>query len=151
MRPAADGTGAPGPVATALRGSRRHAVTPRRGRLGRGGLALIPATVPHDVRGVGFFAGAALVHRFSALVLLGAEELGFILAHTWRQLGLTFAPDDDTDAEALAAIIRVTGGNFRLLERLLTEVGRILRVNQVQVVTKEVVETAREGLVIGAA
>jgi hypothetical protein len=47
------------------------------------------------------------------------------------------------------AIIRITGGNFRLLHRLCTEIQRILQINELRTVTKEVVETARETLVIG--
>jgi hypothetical protein len=45
-----------------------------------------------------------------------------------------------TDEDALAAIIRVTGGNFRLLHRLLTQVARIMEINALQNVTAEVVE-----------
>jgi hypothetical protein len=55
------------------------------------------------------------------------------------------------DEEALAAIIRVTGGNFRLLHRLLTQIARLVEINALQTVTREVVEAARESLVIGAA
>jgi hypothetical protein len=50
----------------------------------------------------------------------------------------------------LAAIRRVTGGNFRLLQRLLAQIRRLLAINELRVVTKEVVEAARENLVIGA-
>jgi DNA transposition AAA+ family ATPase len=80
---------------------------------------------------------------------LGAEELRFVLAHKWAELGLAFAPDDYTDAEALAAIARITGGNFRLVQRLFSQIGRVLEINRLRTITKEVVETARESLVIG--
>jgi hypothetical protein len=54
-----------------------------------------------------------------------------------------------TDEETLAAIIRVTGGNFRLLHRLLTQIARLVEINALPNVTREVVEAARESLVIG--
>jgi hypothetical protein len=80
------------------------------------------------------------VHAFR---LLGADEPRHILARQWPQLGLINPEGDFTDAEAIAAIIRITGGNFRLLHRLCREIQRILQINELQTVTKEVVETAR--------
>lgn len=56
---------------------------------------------------------------------------------------------DAMDAETIAAIIRVTGGNFRLLNRLLTQMERILEINGLVQVNKAVVEASRESLVIG--
>jgi hypothetical protein len=50
-----------------------------------------------------------------------------------------------------SGIIRVTAGNFRLLNRLLTQAEQILEVNALQEVTNAVVEAARESLVIGEA
>jgi hypothetical protein len=55
------------------------------------------------------------------------------------------------DDDVLASIIRITGGNFRLLHRLLTQVARLVEINALAQVTREAVEAARESLVIGAA
>jgi DNA transposition AAA+ family ATPase len=92
------------------------------------------------------YSRVGFVHEFRTL---STEEAHFILRYKWQQWGLTFQQDDFTDAEAFAAIIRITGGNFRLIQRLLTQIERILQINELRTVTKEVVETARENLVIG--
>jgi hypothetical protein len=57
--------------------------------------------------------------------------------------------EDFTDQEAVAAILRITRGNMRLIDRLMMQVEHVLVANQLQVVTKEVVETARGNLIIG--
>ncbi|GAC1557467.1 MAG: AAA family ATPase [Herpetosiphon sp.] len=78
------------------------------------------------------------------------EELSFVLTRRWRQLGLDLDDADFTDTQAVAAIVRITGGNFRLVHRLFVQIERILRINGLNAVTVEVVEAARSVLVIGA-
>lgn len=80
---------------------------------------------------------------------LSTEELTFVLANRWQELGLTIDPHDFTDAEAIAAVARITNGNFRLIQRLFTQITRIRDINQLNSITKEVVEAARETLLIG--
>lgn len=109
--------------------------------IGMPGLEKRLARYPQLYSRVGF------VHQFRPL---STEELRFILAHKWQQLGLVFSPDDFTDVEAMAAIARITGGNFRLVQRLFSQIERILQINELHLVTKEVVEAARESLVIGS-
>ncbi len=72
-----------------------------------------------------------------------------VLALYWTELGHTFDPEHPTDGEAALAITRITGGNFRLIERLMGQVGRLLSINELDAITVEVIEAARETLVIG--
>jgi hypothetical protein len=51
--------------------------------------------------------------------------------------------------EVVVRLGRMTGGNLRLLSRLLTQVERVLGVNDTQVISVEIVEAARDSLVIG--
>lgn len=81
---------------------------------------------------------------------LGDEELAFVLTRRWRELGLDLDQADFTDAHAVAAIVRTTGGNFRLVQRLFVQIERILKINGLSAVTDDVVEAARSTLVIGA-
>ena len=58
-------------------------------------------------------------------------------------------PPQPWDEETVAAIVRITGGNFRLLDRLLTQIERILEINALREVSKAVMEAARESPVVG--
>ncbi len=86
-------------------------------------------------------------HRYRAL---GRDELLFVLDKHWKRLGRTLNPDDFTDAQAIAAIERITRGNFRLLERLFPQISRILKINELETITDDVVEAAASVLVIGS-
>ncbi len=81
---------------------------------------------------------------------LQSDELTFVLTRHWRRLGLALDDANFTDAQAAASIARITGGNFRLLHRLFVQIGRILKINGLSVITDDVVEAARGTLVIGA-
>jgi len=80
---------------------------------------------------------------------LGDDELAFVLSRHWRKLGLTLDLTDFTDAQAVAAVGRITRGNFRLVHRLFVQIERVLRINDLTVITSDVIEAARSTLVIG--
>jgi hypothetical protein len=94
-----------------------------------------------------FYSRIGFVHEFRPLA---AKEIRELLGRGWARSGVCL-PQQPLAPEAAAAIIRITGGNFRLLSRLLTQIERILEINALQQVTKTVVEAARESLVIGRA
>lgn len=81
---------------------------------------------------------------------LQGDELSFVLTRHWRKLGLHLDTADFSDTQAIASIARVTSGNFRLLHRLFVQIERTLKINELTVITDEVVNTARSTLVIGA-
>lgn len=116
-----------------------------------GGIGLVLIGMPGLERRLARYAQLysriGFIHEFRPLGTLEVREL----LGGWRPPGATLPDDLLADADAVATIIRITGGNFRLLDRLLTQVARILEINGLTTVTREAVEAAREVLVIGAA
>lgn len=122
-----------------------------RDRFDAGGAGLIligmPGIEKRLARYPQFYSRIGFVHEFRVLSAAALREL---LEKRWVPAGVLL-PAAGLGAEAIAAVIRVTGGNFRLLNRLLTQIERILEVNGLSEVTPEVVKAARASLVIGQA
>jgi Holliday junction resolvasome RuvABC ATP-dependent DNA helicase subunit len=93
------------------------------------------------------YSRVGFVHRFHAL---GSDEARLVISERAHLLGVGLPPDAFADREAVAAMVRITGGNFRLMQRLLQQVERVLAINDLDTVTAEAVEAAREALVIGS-
>jgi DNA transposition AAA+ family ATPase len=94
-----------------------------------------------------FYSRVGFAHHYRALT---GDELSFVLTRHWRSLGINLDDADFTDAQAIASIARLTGGNFRLLHRLFVQIERVMKINELTVITDDVVEAARSTLVIGA-
>jgi DNA transposition AAA+ family ATPase len=110
--------------------------------IGMPGLEKRLARYPQLYSRVGF------VHQFRPLA---AQEVRGLLQRQWRPPGTDLPEGGIADEQAVASVLRITGGNFRLLARLLTQIARVLEVNAAHEVTVAVVEAARESLVMGAA
>lgn len=93
------------------------------------------------------YSRVGFVHEFRSL---SAEESRLVLDKQWQHWSLSLHPESAAETEAIAAIIRITNGNFRLLNRLLAQIERITNINALHTVSKEVVEIARQQLVIGS-
>jgi DNA transposition AAA+ family ATPase len=114
---------------------------------GRAGMVLIgmPGIEKRIARFPQFYSRIGFVHEFRPL---DATEMQELLERRWAPVGVTL-PDEPFAPEVMAWLIRMTGGNFRLLTRLLTQIERVLEVNDLQTVSAEVVEAARDSLVTG--
>lgn len=108
--------------------------------IGMPGLEKRLARYPQLYSRVGF------VHHYRPLPI---DEMRSILEHAAERLVATPPTRGLTDPAVMAELLRITGGNRRLVVRLLTQVRRILEVNDTDVVTVDVVDAAREVLVIG--
>jgi DNA transposition AAA+ family ATPase len=89
------------------------------------------------------YSRVGFAHHYRALT---GDELTFVLRRHWRSLGINLDDSDFTDAQAIASIARLTGGNFRLLHRLFGQIERIMKINKLTVITDDVVEAARRVL-----
>ena len=70
---------------------------------------------------------AAPVGRKSVIVALVPISS---ISQLW---GVTLQPGEWKDAEAVSASIRITGGNFRLTQCLLTQIERIVQIDPLSV------------------
>jgi len=71
---------------------------------------------------------------------LNPDELTVVLTRRWHADGLATASgpapgDDFTQTVVIATIARIAGGNFRLVDRLLTQIQRIREINDLETVT----------------
>lgn len=76
---------------------------------------------------------------------VGRDELLFVLDRRGKRLGQTLHPEDFNDAQAIAAVARITRGNFRLIDRLFTQSNG----SCLNTISDDVIEAARSTLVIG--
>jgi DNA transposition AAA+ family ATPase len=114
---------------------------------GRAGMVLIgmPGIEKRIARFPQFYSRIGFVHEFRAL---DSTELQKLLDRRWTPAGVT-PPKEPFDAEVMARLVRITEGNFRLLTRMLTQIERILSINETEIVSVAIVEAARDSLVIG--
>jgi DNA transposition AAA+ family ATPase len=114
---------------------------------GTAGMVLIgmPGIEKRVARFPQFYSRIGFVHEFRPL---DANQVQELLTMRWAPAGVRL-PDDPLSSEVVASLIRMTGGNFRLLARLLTQIERVLAVNDLHRVSVAVVEAARDSLVIG--
>ena len=109
--------------------------------IGMPGIEKRIARFPHFYSRIGF------VDEFRPL---GDVEMQDLLEHRWTPAGVSL-PEVNFTPEVIAPLIQITSGNLRLRTRLLTQIERVLSVNDTPEVSAQIVEAARDSLVIGQA
>jgi len=114
---------------------------------GKAGMVLIgmPGIEKRIARFPQFYSRIGFVHEFRPL---DSGEMQKLLEQRRTPVGVTL-PNEPLAPEVISKLMRMTGGNFRLLTRILTQIERVLDVNRLEIISTEVVEAARDSLVIG--
>lgn len=63
------------------------------------------------------------------------------------EYGITNQDFDHRDT--IKTLVRATSGNMRTFHRLCLQIKRVMRINQVDLITKDVIDAARQALIIG--
>ena len=108
--------------------------------IGMPGIERILQRYPQLYSRIGF------VHQFKPLC---KDEITFVLKNHLCRINSEIREKDFSDQETISSIIRITNGNFRLINRLMKQSFRIMKVNCMTTITKEIVEAARSCLLIG--
>ena len=92
------------------------------------------------------YSRIGFVHEFKSI---NKEEIKFLFEQKWQELGRQFDKNTFVDVEAMNEIIKITHGNFRLINRIFDQMQGLMQINNLTTLTKELVEAAKNYLVIG--
>lgn len=76
---------------------------------------------------------------------LSTNEMKLFISQKWLELKLPLTADDGVSG----AIMRISNGNFRVLHRIFAEIERLQKLNCLSMITPDLVEVARKGLLLG--
>ena len=92
------------------------------------------------------YSRVGFVHRYSPLDTSETREMVLDNAH---KFGIGLSREAFSDEGGMTALVRESRGNFRLLEKLLQQCERVLRINELSLVDSRVVDAARKALTFG--
>lgn len=90
------------------------------------------------------YSRIGFAHEFKTI---GEKDIYDVMEYYWKSIGLCF--EKEKCKEAVISIVKATNGNFRLINRLFSQIKRILSINKLDKISKDVVEAACDCLVIG--
>jgi hypothetical protein len=92
------------------------------------------------------YSRVGFVHNFKPI---GNDEIDNIIISKIIELDKDFNLNNESDKEAFSEIVKITRGNFRIIERLFAQIERVMKVNDTNDLKLDIVELARESLIVG--
>ncbi len=93
-----------------------------------------------------FYSRIGFAHEYKLLTIQQAEQ---VIQHYWKEIVGKMNTEQKEYKDTVVVIMRISNGNFRLIQRLFKQIKRVLKINDLKEITVEVVEAARDCLVIG--
>lgn len=109
--------------------------------MGLHGLEKVISCLPQFRNRVGFR------HEFKPLSVADMTDL--IDSACFKELRLGIQDNHFDSRETIEKLARATSGNMRTLNRLCLQIKRVMKINGLDAITDDVVETARQALIIG--
>lgn len=86
-------------------------------------------------------------HEFKPLSV--QDMMDILESEQLNELEYGITNQDFDHRDTIKALVRATSGNMRTFHRLCLQIRRVMRVNQVDLITKDVIDAARQALIIG--
>lgn len=92
------------------------------------------------------YSRIGFVHNFKPI---SSKELEHVIGNKMKEFNIKCDMKDEYTKESFTEIIKITRGNFRLIQRLITQTYRIMDLNNIGDLSKDVVEAAKKSLITG--
>lgn len=91
------------------------------------------------------YSRVGFVHNFKPI---DKDEIHTVIIRKIDELGINYKIKNKSTKEAIAEIKRITRGNFRQIQRLFNQIDRIIKLNKISDLDKDVVDSAKESLIL---
>jgi hypothetical protein len=93
------------------------------------------------------YSRVGFLHQF---LPLDEQDVREVIAAQLSRTKLKLDESHQAAEETISSIVRITSGNFRLIDRIFDQITRIAEINRMPIVNSDMVESARSLLIIGS-